>query len=248
MSLTAPTMDAMPPASESLVRGRSGLGVLVAAVVVCALVLASGGVRWWQVRRVEAMMSRDRESKFPLDSLPMTLGDWVGEKTELDPVIVARTGSNDLITRRYTNRITGVTIETIILHGPASEIFIHAPDNCYPRAGYTPAGEAMDRAVSCGGTRVLFRSVAYTKGDPAHADTQEILYAWRYNGRWTTSVNRPKEMERVPGMYKVQVSRRLLPTESRTVADPCEAFLALMVPALEARILGQSSPPGPSGP
>ena len=241
MSLTAPTVAATPRAPAG--GARASWALLACAAAACALVLASGAVRWWQARRVETMLNLERESPFPLESLPTTLGDWAGEKTELDPQIVAGTGSNDLITRRYVNRVTGVTVEVIVLHGPASEVFVHTPDFCYPRAGFFPAGEMMDRAIPCMGDKLPFRSVAFTKGDPAHPDTQEILYSWRYNGRWTTVVNRPKEMERVAGMYKIQVSRRLQTGETRSVANPCEAFLELMVPALEARIREHSQPP-----
>ena len=249
MSLTAPTI-ADAPASRAAA-GRPSWALLACAALACALVLGSGALRWWQARRVEAMLQLERESPFPLASLPMTLGDWVGEKTELDPQIVAGTGCNDLITRRYVNRVTGVTVEVIVLHGPASDIFVHSPDWCYPRAGYISAGEAMERTIPCGDAKMPFRSAAYTKGDPARPDTQEVVFSWRYNGRWTTTVNRPKEMARVAGMYKIQVSRRLQANEARTVANPCEAFLELLVPVLEAKIRGQSPPPqaapGPAG-
>jgi hypothetical protein len=238
MSLTAPTIADAPAA-------RPSRALLACAALACALVLGSGAVRWWQARRVEAMLQLERESPFPLDSLPMTLGDWVGEKTELDPQIVAGTGCNDLITRRYVNRVTGVAVEVIVLHGPASDIFIHTPELCYPRAGYFPAGEVLERPIPCLDAKAPFRSAAYTKGDPARPDTQEVAFSWRYNGRWTTAVNRPKEMERVAGMYKVQVSRRIQAAEARSVANPCDAFLELLVPVLEARIRGQA-PPGPA--
>ena len=137
----------------------------------------------------------------------------------------------------------------IVLHGPASDIFIHTPELCYPRAGYSPAGEVMERAIPCLDTKAPFRSAAYTKGDPARPDTQEVAFSWRYAGRWTTTVNRPKEMERIAGMYKVQVSRRIQAGETRSVANPCDAFLELLVPILEARIRGQSPPvQAPAGP
>lgn len=243
MSLTAaPTLDAAPaPAAPA----RSPRALLACAGLACALVLGSGAVRWWQARRVADALALGKESPFPLDSLPMALGDWVGERTELDPEIVARTGSNDLITRRYVNQTTGVAVELIVLHGPASEIFIHSPDFCYPRAGYAPLGDAGDRPVRVPGGPVTFRSAAFTRGDPAHPDTQEVYFSWRYNGRWTPDVRHPREMQRVAGMYKVQVARRLQGAEARAVANPCEAFLELLVPVLEARIKGPAAPPGP---
>jgi hypothetical protein len=241
MSLTAPTLDAEPTDPAPATRSRRAL--LACAGLACALAIASGTVRAWQVRRVEDALRLHRESPFPLESLPMTVGNWVGEKTELDPDIVARTGSNDLVTRRYVNQTTGVALDVIVLHGPASDIFIHSPDFCYPRAGYTQMGDLGERPVSTPAGPVAFRTAAFTRGDPAHPDTQEVYYSWRYNGRWTTEVRRPREMERVSGMYKVQVARRLQPNEARSVDNPCEAFLEALLPALEARIAEHSSPP-----
>lgn len=241
MSLTATKPIAAPPASASPVRPSRAL--LACAGLACALVLGSGAVRWWQVRQVESKLAGERESPFPLESLPMALGEWTGEKTELDPLIVARTGSNDLITRRYVNQATGVALDVIVMHGPASEVFIHSPTNCYPRAGYSATGDAGDRAVRGPDGPMTFRSVAYTKGDPGRAETQEIYYSWRYNGHWTPSVERPKEMQRVAGMYKVQVARRLVRDEARALDNPSEDFLKALLPALEARIKGQSPPP-----
>jgi hypothetical protein len=239
MSLTA-TQPAAPPASAPTARPSRAL--LACAGLACALVLGSGAVRWWQVRQVESRLAGERESKFPLESLPMTLGDWVGEKTELDPLIVARTGSNDLITRRYVNQATGVALDVIVMHGPASEVFIHSPSNCYPRAGYSATGDEGDRSVRGPDGPTTFRSAAYTKGD-ARAETQEVYYSWRYNGHWTPSVERPKEMQRIAGMYKVQVARRLARDEARALDNPCEDFLRALLPALEARIKGHAPPP-----
>jgi hypothetical protein len=241
MSLTAaPTLDAAPPAPAA--PARTSRALLACAGLACALVLGSGAVRWWQARRVADALALGKESPFPLDSLPMALGDWVGEKTDLDPEIVARTGSNDLVTRRYVNRTTGVAVELIVLHGPANEIFIHTPELCYPKAGYWAAGEFGNREVRGPDGPVTFRSVAFTRGDTARPDTQEVYYSWRYNGRWTPDVRRPREMQRVAGMYKVQVARRLQGAEARAVANPCESFLEFLVPALEARIRGQARP------
>lgn len=245
MSLTAPPLAA-PPATATA--PRSARALLACAGLACALVLGSGAVRWWQARRVEDTLAVGRESRFPLDTLPMQLGDWKGDKTEIDPQIVARTGSNDLITRRYVNQTTGVALDVIVLHGPASDIFIHTPTVCYPQAGFSPLGDVSERAIRGPDGKLTFRSAAFAKGDPGKEDRQEVYFSWRYNGRWQTTVNRPKEMERVPGMYKVQVARPILPNESRTLDNPCEAFLEALIPVLEARIKDQSPPRAESRP
>jgi hypothetical protein len=175
----------------------------------------------------------------------MTLGTWAGTPTEMDPRIVDATGSTDHVTRRYVDGRTGVILDVIVLYGPTSNVFIHSPELCYPKAGFASAGDTMSRQIPCPGGPVPFRSLAYTKGEGSQADRQEVYYSWRYNGRWSTSVSSPKESARIPGMYKVQVARRISPRESRAVSNPCESFLELLLPDLEARMTG-SPPPSPS--
>ena len=211
-------------------------------VLIVVLLVVSGALRTRQARRVEVELAKGRESPFPLATIPLTLGNWAGTTTELDARIVEATGSSDHVTRRYVDQRTGVSVEVIVLYGPTSDIFIHSPELCYPKAGFTTAGEIYERRVASTAGAVPFRSLAYQKGDPGQADRQEVYFSWRYNGRWSTSVSSPKVSERIPGMYKVQVARRLSPREARTLDNPCEDFLEALLPALESRIAGQSPP------
>jgi hypothetical protein len=240
--------DRFPSFAQSASPARSVAGLAARAAVACALVLASGGVRWWQVRRVDATMDAGlHERQFELAEIPLTLGHWTGVKTEMDERLVAATGSHDLITRHYTDSDTGVGIDVIILFGPSSDIFIHKPELCYPKAGFTSHAESVERTLNCDGIETALRSVAYTKGEAGSRDIQDIYYTWRYNGRWTPNVGSPKQLERIPGMYKVQIARKLLPKESRADdRDPCESFLKVLIPDLESRITGRA--PAPKAP
>ena len=207
-----------------------------------AMVLGSGGVRLWQTKGVEAALALGRESPFPLKTIPATLGSWVGKDTELDPKIVEATGSTDQITRHYVDQRTGVAIDVIVLYGPTSDIFIHAPELCYPKAGYASVGDPFERPIRSKEDSAPFRSLAYSKGEAGKVELQEVYYSWRYDGRWSTVVSSPKRSERIPGMYKVQIARRLLPNESRILDNPCEAFLEVLIPDVEARIAGRTPP------
>ena len=181
------------------------------------------------------------ERRFKLEDIPLTLGHWTGVKNEMDKRIVAATGSDDIITRHYTDDSTGVGIDVIVLFGPSSDVFIHTPELCYPKAGFTSHAEPIDTTVNCNGIEAKFRSVAYVHGDTGVRDIQDVYYSWRYNGHWTPMIGTPKQLERIPGMYKVQISRRLLPRETRgDDRDPCESFLKVLIPDLESRITGES--------
>jgi hypothetical protein len=242
VSAPSPTTKAPPPPPPS--RGVAPLAHLLArAGLACALVLGSGAVRWWQARRVDAAMAQGREAPFPLAQVPINLGTWEGTTTELDPLIVEATGSSDHITRRYVDRRTGVALDVIVLYGPTHDVFIHSPELCYPKAGFTGFGETIERPIRCPGGNVPFRSVAYTRGDTGHGENQEVYFSWRYNGRWSTTVTTPKQSERIPGMYKVQIARRIARGESRTLDNPCESFLEVLIPDLEARITASARSP-----
>jgi hypothetical protein len=240
--------DHFPLFTESVSPARSAARLAAGATIACALVLASGAVRWWQVRRVDATMNAGlHERQFKLDEIPLNLGHWTGVKTEMDQRLVAATGSHDLITRHYTDADTGVGIDVIVLFGPSSDIFIHTPELCYPKAGFSSHADAVDRPLNCNGVETMFRSVAYTKGDPGSRDIQDVYFSWRYNGRWTPMVGSPKQLERIPGMYKVQIARRLSAKESHADdRDPCESFLKVLIPDLESRITGGA--PAPKAP
>jgi hypothetical protein len=235
---------ANPTVTPAASRQGSPFGMVARVALAVLLLVGSGCLRSWQARRVDAAMNAGRESPFPLSTISTTLGDWIGTPTELDARIVEGTGSTDHITRRYVDRRTGVAIDAIILYGPTSDIFIHAPELCYPKAGFSQMGDAPIREIAFPGGKAPFRSLEYTRGDAGQAEYQEVYYSWRYNGRWSTSVSSPKESERIPGMYKVQLARRISRDESRNFDNPCEAFLELLIPDLEARITGAAPKPG----
>jgi hypothetical protein len=206
-------------------------------VAVAAILAGSGGSRLWQERRVERSLMEGRVSPFPLADLPMDLGAWKGRETTLDPRIVRGSGSTDIITRRYVDQGTGVGLDVVVLYGPTSDMFIHTPELCYPAAGYDPLPGTVERPIGGGGAGpVPFRSLAFTKGEGGLAETQEVYYSLWYDGRWTTQSTSPKASRRIPGMYKVQVCRRISTRERRDLDNPCEPFLASLVAEIESRM------------
>jgi EpsI family protein len=211
--------------------------------VVAAILASSGAARLWQERRVEQVLEAGRVSPFPLASLPMSIGSWEGKEASLDPQVVRITGSTDLIARRYVDRRTGVGVDVIVLYGPTSDMMFHVPEVCYPSAGYEAMPGVFERSVALdeGSKTVPFRSLAYTKGEGGLADAQDVYYSFRYGGRWTTQPASHKAARRMPGMFKVQASRRISGRERRDVDNPAEPLLAALVGEIEAR-LAKSEP------
>lgn len=238
-----PSSQSRPPV-ESLAQGSdqgrrpSSLSIWLRVVLACGLLVAAGALRLWQERQVEARMASGLEQPFSLADLPDELGDWQGQADALDPYIARATGSIDNTLRSYVNRRTGVRLEVIVLYGPAVSMRIHAPELCYPSAGYEPVDDVLHHTVKTGGgpPDAQFRSLIYTRGEGGQSERQEVYYAWRYDGRWTPYVGGHKQVERIPAMYKLHVARSVAAGELRDEANPCQDFLERMVPEIERRL------------
>jgi EpsI family protein len=235
-----PTSSHAPPRPREA--ARFGAAARVAAA--CAILLASGGVRAWQARRIEGELRAGlKRPQFDLSQLPMALGPWKGTVTALDAQIARAAGADQIVTRRYTNQDTGAVIDVIVLYGPAAGVYLHSPEICYPSAGYVLAAGPDARAVPLDGRAAPFRALVYSKGEGAAAELQEVYYSWWYNGHWTPEVGKQKHFERIPGMFKVHLSRRTTPLEKRDVGNPCEALLGALLPEMERHMAAAQARP-----
>jgi hypothetical protein len=219
----------------------------------CALLAAAGGLRWYQGRRVEQIKAAGRESPFPLKSLPMTLGRWTvpdGREGALDDDVVRYLNCADHVRREYVDEQTGVRVDVLILYGPGT--IAHQAEVCYPGAGFqlvggmgvqTFLGPGPDGRTPPGGP-APFHSLVFQKGEGGAAELEQVLYALRYGGRWTTEVDY-KVIARLPGMYKIQLVRRISGRERLDARSPCESLLEALLPEIERRIA--ASRPSPTG-
>jgi len=232
----ASSLNDTPVQGMSALPLSSSRATWIRVTLACTLLICSGFLRGEQLRRVEKLLEEGKHSPFSLKDLPIDLGSWKGEDTELDPRIAAGTGSVDHVFRRYVNQLTGTAVDVIVLYGPSTHMFIHAPERCYPAAGYT-LGEGPDaQAIPLGeGRNAPFRSMVYVKGTEARPERQEVYYSWRYRNQWSPDVGTHKEFERIPGMYKVHLARAVTDRERREIDNPCRQLLTILVPEIERR-------------
>ncbi len=64
----------------------------------------------------------------------------------------------------------------------------------------------------------------------------DVLWAWTTNGSWTASTSPRVAFARSPVLYKLYVVRRLTRPDEKPPPEPCQDFLRLFLPALDARI------------
>ncbi|MGE3817933.1 MAG: exosortase C-terminal domain/associated protein EpsI [Isosphaeraceae bacterium] len=238
--------DAPPSAAKVAPEGGrvGGLGFWVRVVLVCGVLIGSGLVRARQDERIGKALERGMESPVTLEDIPMTLGPWRGEPTEIDSEIARGTGAIQVVTRRYVNQATGVRLEVILLFGRAVNMYMHMPEICYPAAGFTLKAGPEDRLIPVGDEELRFRSLVYAKGEGARTEHQEVFYSWWYDGQWTPTAGTLKHFERISGMYKLHVARLIAPGEPATLgkASPCEEFLKELLPEMRRRLADRTAP------
>lgn len=241
-STTQPGPVGAPESGRPAGPPPSRFGTWARVAVALALVAGSAGVRIWQQGRYDNVLRSGRASPFPLAEVPLELGPWRGVEDHLDPEIASAAGAVDSIFRTYTNQQTGVKVSLILIYGPAAEVRIHAPENCYPTSGYKTVSGPETRRVDPEGDdpSVPFFAHTFARGGEGGglSETQRVFCSWFYEGQWSPILASYKRQERIPGMYKLHLARLAAPTEQfdPDVPDPCEDLVALLLPEIQRRL------------
>ncbi len=236
MSLS--TLDSpMAPPSPARISGPTSRKWLWARVLlVVALVGASAGVRWVRAGQYADLIEAGELAPFSMDDLPTTFGPWKGEDAKLDSEIARATGASGLLSRIYTDGRTGVKLSVIVLYGPATKVYIHSPEVCYPGSGFRTVEGPLVQKISVGDQKIPFASLLYEKGVGSVLDRRQVYYSWHYVGQWSPAMLLQKKVDRLPGMFKVHIERRAGMHEQIDLNDPCIGFLELMLPDIQRRI------------
>ena len=248
---TAANQVPVRPETKSPALSLSKRTPWVWALIGCLTLGASGIVRAVQESRHREEKSYKETCPFSLTSLPTKLGGWrlvPGGEKSLDELTTRITGSTSHIIRNYVDDLTGVSLVVLILFGPAEPVLPHTPEVCYPATGYKLADDAANRLIKANdGTEALFRSAVYAKPGGRTMLREEAYHSFRLEGRWSPDVGAGRKFpRRNPGLFKVQISRRVAEGERRDKDEPIEQFLKLLIPEIEQRTLASEGPAGSS--
>ena len=230
------------PPNDARAKGREGLSARLCLVAAAAMLVASGLAHSWQDRRMVAAARDAAESPFPLSGLPLRVGTWKarGDDMKMDSRTIQIAGCSDYVTRLYADDATGAVLTVLVAYGPAEKLVHHTPAVCYPAVGFDREAGPVDRALKlkAGDAVASFRSFVFVKPDALAAERVHVYAGFRHAGRWTPdSSGSRKRFRHEPGMFKIQVQRRLGMGERCDVGNPIEEFLSALVPELDRTIL-----------
>jgi hypothetical protein len=168
-----------------------------------------------------------------LESLPLQLGDWQGQPSEIDARQLTVAEAAGHVSRHYVHRRSSAAVSLLVLAGRPGPLAVHQPEVCYVGSGFVPLGKKerwngpADSSVR--GSSFWVGRFARTGADP---QTLRVIHAWGPAGDWSAA-DRPRlEFARLPALYKIYVVRQLSTPDEPLDKDPALDFLRVAVPAL----------------
>ncbi len=168
-----------------------------------------------------------------LDHVPLTIGDWDGAAIEAaDLVPNAEPGA--VLLRRYVNRVSGAAVTLYMAAGRAGPIAAeHAPDSCYPGAGFAAEARIVTQSVTADdGRRSEFRSADYGKTERASPLHLRVFWAWGDGGGWQAPEDPRLLFAGRTRLYKMYIIRQLPKGGEPRDGDPSVLFLQALLPQL----------------
>ncbi len=191
------------------------------ALVVCGLVHGFWTDRW--VPPAETAQAAER-----LDKIPLEIGEWDGEVIDVKPG-EAGAGVAGCIKRRYVHRKTGQAVSLFIVCGRPGPVSIHTPEVCYGASGFTVSSKEH---VQTAAGDIFWRTEALRTN--ATEETRLRLYwAWNGGNGWSAPEEARMEFVKSPVLHKLYVVRELSNGSESGQREPCEEFLAILLPTLQ---------------
>ena len=107
---------------------------MIGRLMIVVSCFIAGAVCLTVISRTEAVPLRE-----PLETFPMQIGQWTGERLDLEAATLANLGVDDYLDRAYvTPDQSAVALYIGYYQSQREGDFIHSPLNCLPGAGWSP--------------------------------------------------------------------------------------------------------------
>jgi hypothetical protein len=211
--------------------------VATAVLLLLAYGLADG---YWTDRW---SLSRElAEAPARLAAVPLRVGDWEGEESELDPRQARQGEIKGSILRRYTNRATGEALSVLLVCGRPGPIAVHSPEVCLGGAGFELQREEERRGVSGPGLsgEDSFWEGRFHKPAEAVPEVIDVDWSWNAGAGWKAVKNPRLFFARQRVLYKLYVTRAVARPDAAPGAGaageargPSREFLTVFLPEVD---------------
>jgi hypothetical protein len=192
--------------------------------------------RWRPAPELAKLASR-------LQTLPETIGDWKLEQAkEIPPRELAMAGAVGYISRVYSNANKSQSVSVMVLTGLPGDIATHTPDICYPGAGFVLGNpEHYSRTYGSPVSTAGFQTATAVRAG-ANPMYLRLFWAWYTPKGWSAPESPRWAFAAEPALTKLYVQRNTRGLSIGPKDDPCNEFLALLLPELDRVLSAPSNP------
>ena len=208
---------------------------LIPVMVGIVLIVGSGVIdgiwtgRWKDSNELKLAVGR-------LDRVPMTIGDWAGRSSAVNPREILAAELDGCVMRRYENTRTQRAMTLVIVCGRPGPVSLHTPEICYPGVGYEMVQERPETfsvPVDSRGDRTEFSRADFEQHATFPPERIRIYWSWKSKGTWIVPYSPRVTFGSQPFLYKLYLIQRtsggIEAVEDTSFAD----FLQQLLPELD---------------
>jgi hypothetical protein len=170
-----------------------------------------------------------------LADVPLTIGDWKGQPSEINQREVEVAQLAGYLLRHYV-RSTGEKVTVLLVCGRPGPICVHTPDVCFTgQGGFEVDGEQapfrMEEGVDAPPAEFIKASMV-KKGGGAE-QWLRVYWSWKAGGPWRAPKHQRLVFGGSPALYKLYLVCYAAPGAKLPEQDPCVDLMRDLLPELE---------------
>jgi hypothetical protein len=214
---------------EPMIRIFPTLTAMV-AVLACGVVHGIWTDRWH-------ITDEPGMSAAKLARVPLTVGDWEGQKAD------GKQGKDmaGSLFHLYTNRLTGKKVTLFIVCDRPGKVSIHTPDVCYGAVGFevmTPIKYSL--RLPEGAEPATLWTARFRKTTATETSELRIFWGWNAGEGWQAQDEPRTAFARFPALYKLYLIREKSSGEESLEEDPCVDLMKQLLPELRRALFSPS--------
>ncbi|MEP3480982.1 MAG: exosortase-associated EpsI family protein [Fuerstiella sp.] len=180
-----------------------------------------------------------------LQKIPKAFGHWTSEELSLTETEISTGRIAGYVRREYRHAQTESTVGVLLMVGEAGPISLHPPTVCLAGQGYQMLRQPSTQTISLDGRKQSEETCEVFRTDFRSAQASDdrltrLYWGWSTEGKWQAATNPRFSFVGEPLLYKLYVTERWRPSESRTDTAVAEQFLKEFLPAVRRSIAASS--------
>lgn len=209
------------------------------SVAVVAMIVGGYLQGIWSERWGEPMTAQIQEWSQRLDELPMTLGNWEGQRIEANQQELEASGARGAAGVAYRNRETGEIVTVFLVCGTARRISTHTPDKCYVSHGFRMDKNPTTYEIDTQAGPAQFFTAPFNKRDAVSTTRLRILWSWSPDGNWIapgTASTHKMALSKYKALYKLYVITEVNSMDQRVDETAAYHFVQNYLPTLNEHL------------